>query len=217
MAGWILRIFNSRDRSLLVPLLKQLIHSTIEYCCILWSPTRQELITLIESIQKYYTSKIIFSESTDKLDYWERLTTLKLYSLERRRERYHIIYVWKVINNLYPNPGLQLNSTLQQQHSEHPNRGIGINYNERTGITVSHDSRNIPAINRKSILSRCCRIFNAIPAKLRMLREDDAPNLPSFKSGLDKWLSTVPDQPSIPQRQRAAPTNSIVDQRNYSK
>ena len=87
MAGWILRIFNSRDRSFLVPLLKQLIHSTIEYCCILWSPTRQELITLIESIQKYYTSKIIFSESTDKLDYWERLTTLKLYSLERRRER----------------------------------------------------------------------------------------------------------------------------------
>ena len=217
IAGWILRVFNSRDRSLLVPLLKQLIHSTIEYCCILWSPTRQDLITIIEAIQKNFTSKIWFRDSTVKPDYWERLSTLKIYSLERRRERYHIIYVWKVIHNIYPNPGLLLNTALPIQHRDYPNRGIDINYNERTGLTVSHDSRNIPTIDRKSILSRCCRLYNSIPSHLRQLSQDDDPKLQSFKKDLDKWLATVPDQPTISQRQRAAPSNSILDQKNYRK
>ena len=34
----------------------------------------------------------------------------------------------------------------------------------------------------------------------------------TFKSGLDAWLGTVPDQPTIPGRQRAAATNSLLDQ-----
>ena len=37
-----------------------------------------------------------------------------------------------------------------------------------------------------------------------------------FKSGLDTWLMTVPDQPTIPGRQRAAKTNSIIDQAAYA-
>ena len=151
IAGWILRVFNSRDRSLLVPLLKQLIHSSIEYCCILWSPTRQDLIATIEAVQKNFTSKIWVGDLAEKPDYWERLSTLKIYSLERRRERYHITYVWKVINNIYPNPGLLLNTALPIQHRDFPNRGIDINYNERTGLTVTHDSRGTPSIDRKSI------------------------------------------------------------------
>ena len=32
----------------------------------------------------------------DGLDYWERLKSLKLYSQERRRDRYRIIFLWKV-------------------------------------------------------------------------------------------------------------------------
>ena len=32
-----------------------------------------------------------------------------------------------------------------------------------------------------------------------------------FKYGLDTWLATLPDQPTIPGRQRTAKTNSIVD------
>ena len=37
------------------------------------------------------------------LEYSERLVSLKLYSLQRRRERYCIIYVWKIIEGLVPN------------------------------------------------------------------------------------------------------------------
>ena len=34
-------------------------------------------------------------------DYWTCLDKMKIYSLERRRER--IIYVWKVLENMVPN------------------------------------------------------------------------------------------------------------------
>ena len=35
--------------------------------------------------------------------YQERLSNLKIYSLQRRRERYIIIYVWKILENFVPN------------------------------------------------------------------------------------------------------------------
>ena len=37
------------------------------------------------------------------LSYPERLTVLKLYSVQRRRERYIIIYVWKILECQVPN------------------------------------------------------------------------------------------------------------------
>ena len=33
-----------------------------------------------------------------------------------------------------------------------------------------------------------------------------------FKGELDKWLSSIPDQPTVAGRQRAANTNSLLDQ-----
>ena len=35
--------------------------------------------------------------------YWDRFQSLHLYSLERRRDRYFIVYVWKMINDYAPN------------------------------------------------------------------------------------------------------------------
>ena len=37
------------------------------------------------------------------ISYSKRLDVLKLYSLQRRRERYDIIYMWKIIEGLVPN------------------------------------------------------------------------------------------------------------------
>ena len=42
----------------------------------------------------------------DKLNYWERLKKLKMYSQQRRLERYRILYAWKILSNLAPNCGL---------------------------------------------------------------------------------------------------------------
>ena len=53
------------------------------------------------------------------------------------------------------------------------------------------------------------KLFNLLPTELRGL---DGVLVDTFKKGLDAWLGTVPDQPTIQGRQRAAATNSLLDQ-----
>ena len=36
----------------------------------------------------------------EELDYWDRLASLRMYSQERRRERYSIIFIWKIAQQL---------------------------------------------------------------------------------------------------------------------
>jgi hypothetical protein len=218
MAGWILRVFKGRSQSLLQPLLKQLVIPRMEYCSVLWSPHSQVLINRLESVQKNFTSKIDFTDEPERLNYWERLKKLKIYSLQRRRERYSIIYVWKVLYGEYPNPGIGLNQVFPAIHCEHQNRGIDITaINERTSeITTGHDSGENPRFSQHSILNRCCKLFNAIPPSLRQLTvQDSKPSHKAFKSALDQWLQKIPDQPTIPGHLRLAATNSILHQKDY--
>ena len=44
---------------------------------------------------------------------WERLKKFNVFSLQRRRERYQIIYVWKMLENLVPNVGVVGGSSLR--------------------------------------------------------------------------------------------------------
>ena len=53
------------------------------------------------------------------------------------------------------------------------------------------------------------RLFNLAPKELRNMSRV---SVDMFKSGLDAWLSKIPDQPTVPGRQRAALTNSLIDQ-----
>ena len=99
-AGWILRTFISRDKATMMLLFKSLVRSIIEYCCPLWSPHLVCDIIQVESVQRSFTSKICGLNSSN---YWERLKQLNLYSLQRRRERYMIILIWKIYYNLIPN------------------------------------------------------------------------------------------------------------------
>ena len=60
-----------------------------------------------------------------------------------------------------------------------------------------------------SLQVKGAKLFNLLPRELR----DTSTGTPeSFKSKLDEWLSTIPDQPTVPGRQRAAATNSLLDQ-----
>jgi hypothetical protein len=52
-------------------------------------------------------------------------------------------------------------------------------------------------------------LFNLV---LRDLRDMKGVTVDTFKAGLDAWLANIPDQPTIPGRQRAALTNSLIDQ-----
>ena len=76
---------------------KSLVQSKLDYCSQLWSPSDQASIGKLESVARNFTSQI---HGMEGLDYWERLHSLHLYSQERRRERYQIIFLWKVAQGL---------------------------------------------------------------------------------------------------------------------
>ena len=97
--GWILRSFKTRNPTFMLTLFKAMVIPVLEYCCQLWSPSRVGLIRKIEGVQRTLTYRI--TRASD--NYWERLRQFGIYSLERRRERYQIIYVWKTINDIVPN------------------------------------------------------------------------------------------------------------------
>ena len=97
LVGWAMRTFRRRSRVVMLTIWKTLVQSKLDYCSQLWSPSDQASIASIESVARHFTSKI---DGMTGLDYWERLAALQLYSQERRRERYQIMFVWKVAQGL---------------------------------------------------------------------------------------------------------------------
>ena len=97
MASLVLRTFISRDVTTMMLLYKSYVQSHLEYCCPLWSPHMQCEIIKLEAVQRSFTAKI---QGLGNLNYWERLRRLSMYSLQRRRERYTIILVWKILLTL---------------------------------------------------------------------------------------------------------------------
>ena len=84
----------------MLTLWKSFILPILEYCSILTSPHKKGDIEEIEALQRTFTSKM---EEVKHLNYWDRLQKLGMYSMERRRERYLIIYVWKILEHKVPN------------------------------------------------------------------------------------------------------------------
>ena len=84
----------------MLSLLKSLVIPLLEYCCQLWNPRKAKDIQAIDAIQRTLTYKIT---EVQHLNYSERLHELKLYSLQRRRERYIIIYICKITQHMMPN------------------------------------------------------------------------------------------------------------------
>ena len=100
LSGWILGTFTTRDCITMMTLLESLVLPILDYGSQLWSPHLVKHIDQLEKNQRSFTKHITAMQS---LEYSERLVSLKLYSLQRRRERYCIIYVWKIIEGLVPN------------------------------------------------------------------------------------------------------------------
>ena len=115
--GWVLRVFQSRTSSLILTLFKSLVIPLLQYCCHLWNPWKAKDIQATEDIKRTFTYKIT---EVQHLNYWERLHELKLYSLQRRRERYIIIYVWKITQLTVPYiDGTMGNKIKTRKHKRH--------------------------------------------------------------------------------------------------
>ena len=70
-----------------------------------------------QAIQRTFTYK---NNEVQRLNYWERLHELKLYSLQRRRERYIIIYIWTITQNTVANnDGTMRHKIKTRKHPRH--------------------------------------------------------------------------------------------------
>ena len=111
MAVWALGAFRDRSVLTMMTLFKSLVRSKLEYCYPLWDPAKICEIQLIENVQKQFTKRI---SGMSDFDYWDRLKKLNLMSLQRRRERYSIIHLWKMQNDKAPNNiGLEFYTSLR--------------------------------------------------------------------------------------------------------
>ena len=139
------------------------------------------------------------------VSYWNRLQTLKIFSLERRRERYMIIHLYKILIGLVPNPDFQI------REFERMNIKILPKYCKTARSTAK-------TLRHSSFFSHGPRLYNLLPGYLRLREFIVTPNnthVVAFKKNLDRFLHRIPDQPTIIGYPRAATSNSILHQIMY--
>ena len=125
---------------------------------------------------KTFTRKV---EGMDGMDYVQRLQALRLYSQERRRERYQIIFLWKVGMGMVK--GYSVPFTL----------------NPRTGwhITpakippVSQAPASVRKAREASLAHKGTMLFNSMPKGLRGMMTN---HVDEFKCNLVSWIFEHP-------------------------
>ena len=178
VASWALSAFQSRDKLTMLTLYKSLVRSHLEYCCPLWNPHKISDIQILEGVQRTFTAHIW---GVQHLDYWARIKSLNLMSLQRRRERYIIIQMWKILHHLSPNDvGIQfLEPSRHGTKAKIPTL--------KTSCTLRNQS-----LYDHSFAVIGPRLWNTIPSDLHSKAD---PN--SFKTKLTSYLLTIPDMPPV--------------------
>ena len=200
LINWVLRTFKTRDPLPMITLWRSLILSRIDYCSQLLSAINNSELQKLEGLQRTFTSRITCLKD---FNYWDRLKSLELFSIERRFERYLIIYLWKISEGIVPNPTPNCPLNLSESTS-------------RTGrkfyiSTLPQTSRYYQTQYHNSPIPKAKRLFNRLPKPIRNIT-NCRPH--TFKIHLDMYLKTVPDEPRVPGYAQFSPvtTNSLIDQ-----
>ena len=178
LSGWILRTFYTRNCITMLILLKAIVLSRFDYGSRLWSPFLIKHITQLEKIQRSFTKHIT---GMNDMPYQEWLKSLGLYSLQRRRERYCIIYIWKIIEGLAPNFSNHVTSTVSGRRG----RSCVISH-----VNVGH----VGTLAYNSFRWRSIRLFNSLPMHLRVI---SSCSVLRFKTQLHILLGSVEDLPCL--------------------
>ena len=196
--GWILRTFNCRNTQFMKFMWKSLVQGYIDYCSQLYFPTQSGDVEKLENLFKSYTKKI---PEVSQLDYWSRLKHLKMYSQQRRAERYKIIYTWKVLEGIVPNCGIKYNTSER--------RG------RQCEVPKCKGRQSVQTLRENSFQVAGPRLFNSLPKYLREIKKSAKVD---FKEQLDLFLATLPDHPNVGDltpnicnQLTAKPSNSLID------
>ena len=189
--SWVFSVFKTREKTIMTTLYKSLVRSLLEYCCPLWDPVKVTEIQLLEGVQRTFTRCI---GGLENMNYWERLSRLKMMSLQRRRERYIILMMWKILNNVVPNCcDIKFTET-----SRHGTRAIV------PSLSRSSSSSN-QTLYDSSFAVRGPRLWNIVPENVKA-----AVSFDSFKNSLSDFLALIPDEPPVT-GYRSSWSNSLVD------
>ena len=137
---------------------RTLIIPHIDYCSQLYMPVTKSAIQSLEKLQKNFLNKI---PALRHLDYWEKLNKLNLPSIERRLERYRVIYVWKVLQNLVPNCGINIS------HETNSRRGRKV----EVAPILKNSTSTIKALRAQSFHHHGTKLFNIMPKHIRNCTE----------------------------------------------
>ena len=193
--GWILRTFYSRNPKFMRKMFNELSQPHLDYCSQLWAPAVEgKQMSDLEGVLRHFTKQI---PAARNMNYWDRLKFMNMNSEQRRMERYRILYVWKVLQGLVPNPGIE-------ELTANENRG------RRCIVPFTRDKKRLESFN---VIGP--KLFNNLPKELRNMKC----LLEDFKISLDTFLMCVPDEPPCPGLVPGAtdmilskPSNSLLHQ-----
>ena len=206
--AWIYRTFYARDVKFLAFMWRTYVQPILDYGCQLWAPYKQGEIKKLEDIFKNFSSRAQqHNKSTEKLHFWHRIVQYRVKSQQRRQERFRIICIWKILNNLSPNCSIMWNVS------------------EANGILCNIPSSPYDASRRTKTLREGSfqvqgpALFNCLPLEIRAMSDC---SLNSFKNALDSLIDLIPDTPSSQtyfpaptDRLNSTPSNSLVDWMRY--
>ena len=186
--AWILRIFSKRDIQTMRSLWISLIRPSIDYCSPIWSPhpTNYGQIDRLEQVLRNFTKKV---ENLQDLPYRERLKEMKLHSIQRRHERYKILYIYKIKEGLVPN--------LPSHPLSQKDLSFKFQPNPRTGtkcfLREPKLHHNPVVIARMSSFAlTASSLWNRLPACVSNITNQP---IHIFKKILDSMLDLIPDDP----------------------
>ena len=160
----------------MLTLFKSIVLSRIDYASQLWSPYKKSYICALEKIQRSFTNILL------GIKIFHIVKSLRLYFLQRRRDRYLVIYMWKIAEGLAPN----LSTAIRFYNTERRRR---LCYQEQV------PNNHLGTLCHNSFRWKASRLFNSLPANIRNIAKCEPS---TFKHLLDRYLQTITDLPCVP-------------------
>ena len=173
-SGWIFRTFYCRRPIFLKQMFKSLVQPHIDYCSQLWMPPEGANMVKIEKVLRDFSRRV---PGIRELCYWERLKSMGMNSMQRRLERYRIIYIWKIMEGLVPNCGLNWSSSEER-------RG------RLCEVPKLRGNKEVQKCRRQSFQMAGPKLWISLPKYVRNVKNC---GIEQFKEALDNFLSKVPD------------------------
>lgn len=175
--GLVRRHFRRMDKQDFLLIYKTYIRPHLEYCVQAWSPHLVKDIKCLERVQRSATKLV---PSLMKHSYEERLQTLGLTTLQRRRERGDMIEVYKLLTG---------REKIEKKQFFHL---ADSNYRLRGHSLKLRQERSRLDIRKYSFSQRVVKMWNSLPQNVV-----DAETVNGFKNALDEYWKDMDNTSSI--------------------